>query len=96
VVAALDGAAAARQILGLPAAQPTAPYVWSDQFGLRLQVVGDPRPDDPFVLDGGDDSFSVRYLDRDGGTRAALFANRPTEAAELRRRLAEKALAWAA
>jgi NADPH-dependent 2,4-dienoyl-CoA reductase/sulfur reductase-like enzyme len=94
--AALDGAAAARRILGLPTAPPAAPYVWSDQFGLRLQVVGDPRPDDPFALDGDDDSFSVRYLDRDGGTRAALFANRPTEAAELRRRLAESALAWAA
>jgi NADPH-dependent 2,4-dienoyl-CoA reductase/sulfur reductase-like enzyme len=94
--AALDGAAAARGILGLSTAPPAAPYVWSDQFGLRLQVVGDPRPDDPFALDGDDDSFSVRYLDRDGGTRAALFANRPTEAADLRRRLAERALAWAA
>jgi NADPH-dependent 2,4-dienoyl-CoA reductase/sulfur reductase-like enzyme len=94
--AALDGVGAARRILGLPAGPPAAPYVWSDQFGLRLQVVGDPRPDDPFVLDGNEDSFSVRYLDRDGGTRAALFANRPTEAAELRRRLGQTALAWAA
>jgi 3-phenylpropionate/trans-cinnamate dioxygenase ferredoxin reductase component len=94
--AALDGAAAARRILGLPAGAPAAPYVWSDQFGLRLQVVGDPRPNDPFVVDGDDDAFSVRYLDREGGTRAALFANRPADAAELRRRLAEEALACAA
>jgi NADPH-dependent 2,4-dienoyl-CoA reductase/sulfur reductase-like enzyme len=94
--AALDGAAAARRILGLPATPPAAPYVWSDQFGLRLQVVGDPRPHDPFVLEGGEDSFSVRYLDRNGGTRAALFANRPTEAAGLRRSLAEAAPACAA
>lgn len=94
--AALDGAAAARRILGLPVAPPTASYVWSDQFGLRLQVVGEPRPDDAFVLDGRDDSFSVRYLDREGRTRAALFANRQTEAAELRRSLAEAGLACAA
>jgi 3-phenylpropionate/trans-cinnamate dioxygenase ferredoxin reductase component len=95
--AALDGAAAARRILGLPPAPPAPHYVWSDQFGLRLQVVGSPDPDDPFDLDGDDDSFSIRYLDRSGHTRAALFANRPAEAAELRRRLAqEEALACAA
>jgi 3-phenylpropionate/trans-cinnamate dioxygenase ferredoxin reductase subunit len=94
--AATDGAAAARRILRLPVALPAPSYVWSDQFGLRLQVVGDPDPDDPFELDGDDDSFSVRYLDRQGETRAALFANRPAEAAGLRRRLAETALPCAA
>jgi NADPH-dependent 2,4-dienoyl-CoA reductase/sulfur reductase-like enzyme len=94
--AALDGVAAALRILQLPPAQPAAPYVWSDQFGQRLQVVGDPYPDDPFQLDGDDDSFSARYLDHQGRTRAALFANRPTEAAALRRQLAEAALPCAA
>jgi 3-phenylpropionate/trans-cinnamate dioxygenase ferredoxin reductase subunit len=94
--AALDGATAARRILGLPAVPPAPSYMWSDQFGLRLQVVGDPHPDDPFVLDGDDDSFCVRYLDRHGGTRAALFANRPTDAAALRRRMTETSLACAA
>jgi 3-phenylpropionate/trans-cinnamate dioxygenase ferredoxin reductase component len=95
--AALDGAAAARRILGLPPAPPAPHYVWSDQFGQRLQVVGSPDPDDPFELDGDSESFSIRYLDRSGETRAALLANRPAEAAELRRRLAEEeALAWAA
>lgn len=97
--AALDGAAAARRILGLTPAPPAPHYVWSDQFGQRLQVVGTPEPDDPFELDGDGDSFSIRYLDRSGRTRAALLANRPSEAAELRRRLAEeeaRALACAA
>ncbi len=94
--AALDGVAAARRILGLPVEAPPPHYVWSDQFGLRLQVVGSPRPDDPFALEISSDSFAVRYLDADGGTRAALFANRPAEAAELRRRLAAGTLALAA
>jgi 3-phenylpropionate/trans-cinnamate dioxygenase ferredoxin reductase subunit len=95
--AALDGAAAARRILGLPPAPPAPHYVWSDQFGQRLQVVGSPHPDDPFEFDGDADSFSIGYLDPSGRTRAALFANRPQEAAELRRRLAEQeALACAA
>jgi 3-phenylpropionate/trans-cinnamate dioxygenase ferredoxin reductase component len=94
--AALDGAAAARRILGLPAAAPAPHYVWSDQFGQRLQVVGSPDPDDAFEFDGDADSYSVRYLDGVGRTRAALLANRPLEAAELRRRLAGEALACAA
>ncbi len=94
--AALDGVAVARLILGLPAAAPAPHYVWSDQFGQRLQVVGSPDPDDPFELEGDGDSYAVRYLDGSGRTRAALLANRPADAADLRRRLAEDALACAA
>ncbi|HKI91454.1 MAG TPA: FAD-dependent oxidoreductase [Gaiellaceae bacterium] len=94
--AAHDGAAAARRILGLPVAAPPPHYVWSDQFGLRLQIVGSPNPDDRLQADGDDDSFAVRYLGPDGRTRAALLANRPAEAAEIRRLLADEALACAA
>jgi NADPH-dependent 2,4-dienoyl-CoA reductase/sulfur reductase-like enzyme len=91
-----DGASAARRLLGLPE-PPTQPeYVWSDQFGLRLQVVGTPRPDDPLEFEGDTGSFVVRYLDAAGATRAALFANRQAEAAELRRALAHAASARAA
>lgn len=94
--AASDGAAAARAILGLPAPTRQPAYVWSDQFGLRLQVVGTPRPDDPFDFEGDADSFTIRYRDDDGSVRAALFANRPAEAGALRRHLAERTLALAA
>ena len=94
--AAFDGAAAARSILGLPAALPQPAYVWSDQFGLRLQVVGTPHPDDALEIDGEGDSFTVRYLDEGGVVRAALLANRPAAAGMLRRHLAESALAFAA
>jgi len=94
--AALDGVAAARRILGLPVPGPQPHYVWSDQFGLRLQVVGTPAPEDAFELDGSADSFAVRYLDASGRTRAGLLANRPAEAAALRRALLEDALALAA
>ena len=97
----LDGGGARRRRGGPADPWPRAPapqphYVWSDQFGLRLQVVGSPRPDDAFELDGGGDSFAVRYLDPSGAVHAGLLANRPAEAAELRRRLTGDALALAA
>ena len=104
--AALEGAAAARRILGLPVAPPAADYVWSDQFGLRLQVVGHPDPHDRIQLDGIElsrnegggsaDSFAVHYLDEDDRIHAAVFANRPADAGALRRALAEDAIALAA
>lgn len=94
--AAADGAAAARGILGLPptAAQPS--YVWSDQFGLRLQIVGTPGPDHALDVEGDENAYAVRYLDRSGSVTAGVFANRPTDAAALRRILAERRLALAA
>jgi 3-phenylpropionate/trans-cinnamate dioxygenase ferredoxin reductase subunit len=94
--AALDGTAAARHILGLPEPPPQPHYVWSDQFGLRLQVVGTPHPDDTFEVDGGVDSFAVRYLDELGRMRAGLFANRPAEVAAARRALQETPIPLAA
>lgn len=38
--AATSGVAAAREIMGLDALPPPAPFFWSDQFGLRIQLVG--------------------------------------------------------
>jgi NADPH-dependent 2,4-dienoyl-CoA reductase/sulfur reductase-like enzyme len=85
--AAANGVATAHRILGLepPVAQPS--YVWSDQFGLRLQLVGDPQPAAEIELEGDDDSFAARYRDATGATVAALFANRPHDVAALRREL---------
>lgn len=94
--AALDGARAARRILRLPPPPEQPAYVWSDQFGLRLQVVGVPSADDSVALDGDEESFTVRYVNADGEVTAALFANRAADAARFRRVLAERTLALAA
>jgi NADPH-dependent 2,4-dienoyl-CoA reductase/sulfur reductase-like enzyme len=85
--AAFGGAAAARRILGLPVEPASTSYVWSDQFGLRLQVVGEPQTAHTVSVEGDDDSFAVTYSDEDGSVRAAMFANRPAEAADARRHL---------
>jgi 3-phenylpropionate/trans-cinnamate dioxygenase ferredoxin reductase component len=86
--AAAEGVAVAHRILGLdePAAPP--PFFWSDQFGLRLQLVGDTRQSTGVEVDGTTDSFVARYRGGDGRVIAALAANRPHEIGPLRRELA--------
>jgi 3-phenylpropionate/trans-cinnamate dioxygenase ferredoxin reductase component len=86
--AAAEAAAVARRILGLPP-QPVQPaFFWSDQFGLRLQLVGHPTATAAVELEGGDEGFLARYQDGEGRLVAALGANRPAEVASLRRELA--------
>ncbi len=83
-----QAAAAAYTILGEERPYLDQSYVWSDQFGLRLQLVGDPVGAARVELNGGGDSFAARYLDREGRLQAALLANRTSEIAAVRRELA--------
>jgi NADPH-dependent 2,4-dienoyl-CoA reductase/sulfur reductase-like enzyme len=89
--AAAGGAAVARRILRLPATAPKPPFFWSDQFGLRLQLVGDTTSATGVRIDGDPDSFIARYHEGDGRLVAALAANRPTEVAAIRKDLAPPA-----
>jgi 3-phenylpropionate/trans-cinnamate dioxygenase ferredoxin reductase component len=86
--AAADGVAAARRILGLAPQPKQPPFFWSDQFGFRLQLVGDPSGAAAVECDGSEESFTARYVDPDGRLVAALVANRPLEIAGFRRELA--------
>lgn len=89
--AAAEAGAVARRILDLPP-QPVQPaFFWSDQFGLRLQLVGNPTATAVVELDGGEEGFLARYQDGEGRLVAALGANRPAEVASLRRELAAAA-----
>jgi NADPH-dependent 2,4-dienoyl-CoA reductase/sulfur reductase-like enzyme len=89
--AAAQGAVVARTILGEPTPYRDVPYFWSDQFGLRLQMVGDRAAAVTTELEGEADSFSARYLDGSGCTVAVLLANRGAEVAAVRRELAAAA-----
>jgi 3-phenylpropionate/trans-cinnamate dioxygenase ferredoxin reductase subunit len=82
-----QGATVARTVLGLLEPYDEPPYFWSDQLGLRLQCVGHPVDAAQSEVDVDGESFLVRYLDRQGRL-VALLANRPREAATLRRELA--------
>ena len=82
--------AAAREMLGLEAPPPALPSFWSDQYGVRIQYVGDARGADAVAIDGEPDlrDFSAVYR-RAGRPVAALTVNRPRELARLRRLVSE-------
>jgi 3-phenylpropionate/trans-cinnamate dioxygenase ferredoxin reductase component len=57
------------------------PYFWSDQYGLRIQMLGRPAPTDEVeVVDGSleaEDGKFVALYGRDGRLTAALAVSRP-------------------
>jgi NADPH-dependent 2,4-dienoyl-CoA reductase/sulfur reductase-like enzyme len=83
-MAADEGAAAAHNLLaGAGAAQDfrPVPYFWSDQYGLRIQVLGLPHPDDEVAVVEGtlaDEKF-VALFGRRGRLRAAMAISRPRQ-----------------
>jgi NADPH-dependent 2,4-dienoyl-CoA reductase/sulfur reductase-like enzyme len=84
-VASQMGAAAARSLLaGRGPAAPgfdPVPYFWSDQYGLRIQMLGRPAPaDEVAVVDGSLDAEDGRFVavyGRAGRLTAALAVSRP-------------------
>jgi NADPH-dependent 2,4-dienoyl-CoA reductase/sulfur reductase-like enzyme len=81
-VAAEAGVAAARSVVaGRTGAQPftPVPYFWSDQFGIRFQVLGNPGGQDEVqIVDGSfEDGKFVALFGRAGRLRAAMAIGRP-------------------
>lgn len=86
--AAAQGVAVAHAITGGDAPTPPLPYVWSDQFGLRLQYAGDGRGAARVVVESADPAqLLVRYHDDAGRMMGVLGANRPRDIARIRREL---------
>jgi NADPH-dependent 2,4-dienoyl-CoA reductase/sulfur reductase-like enzyme len=91
-----QGAAAGRRLLaGEGEAEPFAPvpYVWSDQYDTKIQVVGLPRADDEMaVVDGTlEERRFVACFGRDGRLSGAVAFNRPRLLVAYRRLLAQGA-----
>ncbi len=85
-VASQMGSAAARSLLaGRKDAEvfDPVPYFWSDQYGLRIQVLGHPGPaDEVAVVDGSlaaPDARFVAVYGRDGRLSGALAVSRPRQ-----------------
>ena len=85
--AARLGAAAARSILGMPAVAAPPESFWSDQYGVRIHLVGSAAGADDVELDGSGRDFTA-VLRRQGGLCGALLVGRPRELPTWRRRLA--------
>lgn len=86
--AAAEATAVARRILGLEPLPTQPAFFWSDQFGLRLQLVGRADATAVVEIEGGAEEFLARFVDGEGNLVAALGANRPADVALLRRQLA--------
>ncbi len=83
-VAAEAGVAAGRSLLAGRSEAPSftpIPYFWSDQFGIRFQVLGSPRGDDEVVVTEGslaEGRFLALY-GRAGRLRAVMAIGKPRQ-----------------
>lgn len=83
-VAAEAGVAAARSLLAgqsdAPAFTPV-PYFWSDQYGIRLQVLGSPRGSDEIHVAEGtpEEGKFVALFGRAGRLRAVMAISKPRQ-----------------
>ena len=89
--AAAEAVETARRLLGLDPLPRQPPFFWSDQFGLRLQLVGDTTHADEIEVEGSQDSFVARYRASGGKLVAALASNRPADVGRLRMEVAAAA-----
>jgi 3-phenylpropionate/trans-cinnamate dioxygenase ferredoxin reductase component len=93
--AAEQGVAAAARLLaadGAAHAYAPVPFVWSDQYDLKIQVVGHVRGDDEVaVVDGSlEERRFVAAIGRDGRLVGAVGFGRPRILMQYRRMIAER------
>jgi 3-phenylpropionate/trans-cinnamate dioxygenase ferredoxin reductase component len=87
--AARQGATVARTILGLAPCPAQPPMFWTDQHGLRIQLVGHAPADCTIELDGElDGEDFAAWLVAGGLTTAAMLVNRPRALPLARARIA--------
>ena len=77
---------AAADVCGKPAVKSDVPWFWSDQYDVRLQIVGLPRDVASKVVRGDPSAgkFCVFHLDADGVLQALEAVNSPGEFAAAR------------
>jgi 3-phenylpropionate/trans-cinnamate dioxygenase ferredoxin reductase component len=87
-----QGASAALNLLGIPTVHDKVPWFWSDQFDLKLVIVGLSQEHDAAVLRGDPESrsFSLCYL-RQGELVAIDTVNRAKDQIAARKLIASRA-----
>ncbi len=87
--AARQGAQVGRAILGLDPLPPALPSFWTDQYGVRIQLIGDAREADEVVIEGDPAARDFQALMvRDGTPVAGMAVGRPRAIPELRKQIA--------
>lgn len=80
---------AARDMRGLPCGEIAVPYVWSDQFGLKLQVFGEVGPDTDVTIEEDDGRRFLATCVLDGVLVGVVAAGMAGKAARLRRQIGQ-------
>ena len=76
--AARQGARVGRAMLGFDSGPTPISSFWTDQYGLRIQYVGNARRGDSIEIDGDPNGLDFTAIfTRDGRAVAALLVNRP-------------------
>ncbi|GAA1637919.1 FAD-dependent oxidoreductase [Georgenia ruanii] len=90
--AASGPTAVAATILGTPRGADEVPYFWSDQFGRKVQYVGQHRPEDTVVLreHADPEKWGAAWLDTEGRITAHLSIGFPRSMVQARAALAER------
>ncbi len=66
----------AARLAGQPIPAPTVPYFWTDQYDLKVQLLGSPRPADEIHVVDDDGRKFLAYYSRDGLLTAVVGAGR--------------------
>jgi NADPH-dependent 2,4-dienoyl-CoA reductase/sulfur reductase-like enzyme len=84
--AAGQGARAARAMLGLDPGEPPLDSFWTDQYGIRINYLGDAPAANAYTVEGDAESrdFKVTYT-REGCPVAVLLVGRPRELPQARK-----------
>lgn len=82
----------AASILGKPAPPVQVPYVWSDQYGRRIQITGRPALGEVKAVGGGIDQHSLTavYADHEGTVVGAIVVDDPKALMKCRRSIAKR------
>ncbi len=85
----------AASIAGGPTRRPQPPYVWSDQYGHRIQIVGRPSEGRAVSVRGGSGSEPVVaiYAGTDGVVVGAVVLDNPRLLMKIRKAIANRAQA---